>query len=207
MTLAKAKVVLVGAAHTGKTAIINRFVYGDFTPHTRPNTQPALFRKKMYHVGQALTLEIWDTAGQEQYHALSPMFYRDADAGIVVCDVTDVSSFEKCRQWVNELRQARGEQIVIAVAGNKSDLASQRKVTLEQISSFASGFASTSFETSAKTGENIELLFSGIITELARRASTAALAPPDPSRGNKRLKKQGSVRFDQPQPEKPSSCC
>jgi small GTP-binding protein len=207
MALTKAKVVLVGAAHTGKTSIANRLVYGDFSPHTVPSTQPALFRKKVYHVGQPVTLEIWDTAGQEQYHALSPMFYRDANAGIVVCDLTDVGSFDTCKHWVSELRQARGDQIVIAVAGNKSDLVSQRRITLEQIAAFAQGIATDSFETSARTGENIELLFSAVVSELARRALISASEPPDPSRGNTKLKKRGSVRFDQPPPEKPGGCC
>jgi small GTP-binding protein len=180
-TKLKAKVVLVGSAHTGKTSIINRYIYGEFTPHTMPSTQPAFFQKKIHYCGVEFTLEIWDTAGQEQYHALSPMFYRDAEAGIVVFDLTDQSSFSRCKQWVSELRQARGDAITLLVAGNKNDLVSIRTVNLESISSFASSIGAESFETSAKTGENVELLFTALVKTLTKKAQAS---PQDKTQGN-----------------------
>ncbi|OHT05392.1 small GTP-binding protein [Tritrichomonas foetus] len=194
----KAKVVLVGSAHTGKTSIVNRFVYGEFSPHTTPSTQPAFFQKKVNYNGTEFTLEIWDTAGQEQYHALSPMYYRDADAGIVVFDLTDMSSFAKSKQWVSELRQARGDSITIVVAGNKSDLQSIRTVKLESISQFAQTINAESFETSAKTGENIGLLFSSLVKQL----STKTKAPGEKIVGRKR----SSVRFEEKELTK-RPCC
>lgn len=195
----KAKVVLVGAAHTGKTSIVNRYIFGEFSPHTMPSTQPAFFQKKVWYANIEFTLEIWDTAGQEQYHALSPMFYRDADAGIVVFDLTDSNSFAKSKQWVTELRQARGDQISIVIAGNKSDLPSVRTVTLESIAQFASTIGAESFETSAKTGENIELLFNSLCKALYKKCQTGG--------GETSAKRmRSSVRFDEATPDK-KSCC
>ena len=195
----KAKVVLVGAAHTGKTSIINRLIYEEFSPHTMPSTQPAFFQKKIFCDDGEFTLEIWDTAGQEQYHALSPMFYRDADAGIVVFDLTDSSSFTKSKQWVSELRQARGDDITIAVAGNKSDLPSKRMVKLEEMSAFASSINAESFETSAKTGENVTLLFTSLVKTLANKPQTAATERQ--ARG-----RRTSVKFDEAPPRQ-GGCC
>ena len=184
----KAKVVLVGAAHSGKTSLAHRYINFDFNPHTTTTTQPAISQKKVFFNGKEFLLEIWDTAGQEQYHALSPMYYRDADIGIVVFDLTDSSSFQKSRQWVNELRQARGDSITIMLAGNKLDLASIRTVSLDSMNQFAQQIGVESFETSAKTGENIELLFSSIVKSLNNKNSGLMTL------GSK--KNRSSVKFD-----------
>jgi small GTP-binding protein len=169
--MSKAKVVLVGAAHTGKTSIANRFVYGEFSPHTIPTVQRAFFQKTISSNGVELVLEIWDTAGQEQYQALSPLFYRDADVGIVVFDLTDASSFGKCKQWVSDLREARGLDIWIVLVGNKLDLPSIRSVPTETIMQFATTINVEIVETSAKTGENIHLLFNTLAKLVLRRNS------------------------------------
>jgi GTPase SAR1 family protein len=127
------------------------------------------------------------------------MFYRDADAGIVVFDLSDQASFTKGKQWVAELRQARGDGIVLAIAGNKSDLPSQRAVTLEAIAQFADSVGGQSFETSAKTGENVELLFQSLVNALRKRppqvTGTAAATPRRPG-----------VKFDEAPPRE-ESCC
>ena len=70
-----------------------------------------------------------NSAGQERYHSLAPMYYRGAQAAIVVFDITSAESFEKAKSWVSELQRQGSPNIVIALAGNKSDLASKRTVT------------------------------------------------------------------------------
>jgi len=69
-----------------------------------------------------LRYEIWDTAGQERFHSLAPMYYRNAQAAVVVYDVTKASSLEKAKTWVKELQRQANPNIVIALAGNKIDL-------------------------------------------------------------------------------------
>jgi small GTP-binding protein len=146
-------------------------------------------------MGSELTLEIWDTAGQEQYHALSPMFYRDADAGIVVFDLTDSNSFGRCKQWVHELREARGAAISIVIAGNKSDIPSIRTVSAEAITQFAMTINAEPIETSAKTGENIDLLFTSLAKTLLKRIAPKTEKVAWGERGP-----------DQPEPEQ-TGCC
>ncbi len=73
--------------------------------------------------------EIWDTAGQERYHSLAPMYYRGAAAAIVVFDITNKDSFSRAKSWVKELQRQGNANIVIALAGNKADLAAKRKVS------------------------------------------------------------------------------
>lgn len=194
----KVKIVLVGSAHTGKTSIINRYIYGGFTPHTMPSTQPAFFQKKVNNGTIETQLEIWDTAGQEQYHALSPMFYRDADGGIVVFDLTDSSSFAKSKQWINEIRAARGDACTIVLVGNKSDLGSIRTVSLETMQNFAKSIGVEVFETSAKTGENIELLFTSLVAQMNKAIKQNSAFD------NHRMR--SSVKFSEPQVEE-KPCC
>lgn len=186
--MSKAKVVLVGAANSGKTSIVGRYVSGEFLSTTMPTTQPAFSQKRVNYYGKEVSLEIWDTAGQEQYHALSPLYYRDADIGIIVFDLTDQSSFIKSKQWVNELRQARGDGISMFLVGNKSDLLSIRTVSLETSHQFASSIGAEVFETSAKTGENIEMLFSSIVKSIASKDSSVMSYTPRRNRS--------SVKFD-----------
>jgi GTPase SAR1 family protein len=111
-SIRRAKVVLVGATHVGKTSIVNRFIFSDFTLGTMPTTQPAFSQKLMNHKGQAIPLEIWDTAGQERYHSISPLFYRDAEAGIIVFDITDLETFKKASNWIDGLKQECGDDLM-----------------------------------------------------------------------------------------------
>jgi small GTP-binding protein len=162
------------------------------------STQPAFFQKQITYQDTSYTLEIWDTAGQEQYHALSSMFYRDADAGIVVFDVTDHASFTKCKEWISELRDARGQSIAVIVAGNKNDLTNGRHVTLEMIGSLSKQIDAEVFEISAKTGENIEFMFNSLVKAIAKRSSM----------GMNRITAQRPKKldFDEEPPRDPGCC-
>lgn len=88
--------------------------------------------------------EIWDTAGQERYHSLAPMYYRGAQAAIVVYDVTNTDTFARAKNWVKELQRQANPNIVIALAGNKADLASKRAIETD-VSLGASLTAGTGF--------------------------------------------------------------
>ena len=71
---------------------------------------------------RTIKFEIWDTAGQERFASFAPMYYRNAQAAVVVYDVTKASSLEKAKTWVKELQRQANPNIVIALAGNKIDL-------------------------------------------------------------------------------------
>jgi Ras-related protein Rab-21 len=81
-------------------------------------------------VGKAITykLSVWDTAGQEQHHALNTIYYRGAQGALIVYDITDDDSFAKMSMWVNELRQQCGEGLPIVVVGNKCDKEQERQI-------------------------------------------------------------------------------
>lgn len=169
------KVVLVGATNAGKTSIVERFVHGQIHP-CQPSTQPCFFKKKVILKNSSVNLEIWDTAGQERYHSLSPLFYREADVGIVVYDCTEQQSFDRANDWAQELRSELGNNIEIVLVGNKIDLNSEDKIKLSEAIEISKEWKAKVIETSAFTGDNIDLLFTtvaGIIEEKCIYQSTA----------------------------------
>lgn len=126
----KFKVVLLGEGRAGKTSIVMRYTRGEYVDG-RPPTDQASFVDKLVRVGESgAHLCIWDTAGQECYHALAPIYYRGASGAIIVYDITDAESFNRVRLWVKELRTSTdSKNIVIAIAGNKIDLEKSRSVS------------------------------------------------------------------------------
>lgn len=88
--------------------------------------------KKINIGGKRINLSIWDTAGQEKFHALGPIYYRGSNGAILVYDITDEDSFQKVKNWVKELRKMLGTEICLVIAGNKTDLDKDRHVTVEE---------------------------------------------------------------------------
>jgi Ras-related protein Rab-21 len=97
----KYKIVLLGEGRVGKTSIILRYVKGEYNERQISTLQASYFEKKLVLDGNPVELSIWDTAGQERFHALGPIYYRDADGALLVYDITDTESFVKVKKWVS----------------------------------------------------------------------------------------------------------
>lgn len=160
------KVVLLGDTGVGKSSIVLRFVTNSFEKYSE-STIGASFMSKLIQVGASpIKFQIWDTAGQEKYHSLAPMYYRGAAAAIVVYDITQASSFVTLKNWVKELKTLGPENIVIAVCGNKTDLEDRREVSKDEAEHFANEIDGVFFETSAKTAVNVQRMFEAISRKL-----------------------------------------
>lgn len=107
-----------------------------------------------------------DTAGQEKFHALGPIYYRDSNGAVLVYDITDEGSFLKVKNWVKELRKMLGTDVCLTIAGNKVDLDKQRNVSAAEAEEYAASVGATHFHTSAKLNRGIEDLF----LDLSKRA-------------------------------------
>ncbi|KZV63286.1 GTP-binding protein ypt5 [Peniophora sp. CONT] len=116
------KLVLLGEAAVGKSSVVLRFVSNEFQANKEPTIGAAFLTQKCRLEDRVLRYEIWDTAGQERFHSLAPMYYRNAQAAVVVYDITKAASLEKAKTWVKELQRQANPNIVIALAGNKLDL-------------------------------------------------------------------------------------
>mgnify|MGYP004701330105 CR=1 FL=1 len=164
------KVVFLGSSHAGKSSIIQRCVNGQFNPNTCSTVQAGFFEKTIIVEDKEVNLDIWDTAGQERFHSLTPMYYRDSDAAIIVFDVTDANSFAKAKQWLNELRSMQGSSSnnVQIMAGNKCDLQAIRVVPTTDAVEYCKAVGVPYFETSAKTGYNVIEVFEEVGLRLSQ---------------------------------------
>lgn len=201
--MSKYKVVLIGAAHCGKTSIVNRYINGQFVANTTTTTQAAYYEKHVQTFGIDCFLNIWDTAGQERFHALTTMFYRDSYGALVVFDLTDSNSFAVCKRCVNELRQIVGDECKAVLIGNKSDLASQRTVAFEDAKKYAESQNMEYYETSAKYGSGIEQAFVNLAKKIVEGNKKRSREASQIGRG----KRRGTAQFTEPPPIKESGCC
>ncbi|XP_022527246.1 ras-related protein Rab-21 isoform X2 [Astyanax mexicanus] len=133
------KVVLLGEGCVGKTSLVLRYCENKFNDK---------------HI---TTLQ--DTAGQERFHALGPIYYRDSNGAILVYDITDEDSFQKVKNWVKELRKMLGNDICLCIVGNKIDLDKERHVSVEEAEGYAESVGAKHYHTSAKLNKGIEELF------------------------------------------------
>jgi len=200
------KVVLLGEGRVGKTCLCLRYVRGSFSD-AQESTIQATYLDKRLNVGKkSVKLMIWDTAGQERFHALGPIYYRDANGALLVYDITDRDSFTKVRHWVKELRNIVGKKIVLLIAGNKADLEKQRQVNDEEAKEYAASVGAVHMTCSAKTGKGVEELFLELTKGMLKKddAPAAAGAAPERPAG-----KPGGRTFIEisKEEEKPDSCC
>jgi small GTP-binding protein len=103
-----------------------------------------------------------------RYHSLAPMYYRGAQAAIIVYDITTYESFERAKIWVKELQRQGNPNIVMALVGNKVDLESNRKVPIEEAQTYSDENGLIFMETSAKTSTNVNELFVAIAKALPK---------------------------------------
>lgn len=102
-----AKLVILGASGVGKTCLGLRFVKDQFVTYTASTIGASFLVKELTVDKQKVSLQIWDTAGQERFRSMAPLYYRGAVAAILVCSITDESSFEKLKEWVRELQVSK----------------------------------------------------------------------------------------------------
>ncbi|XP_069955305.1 ras-related protein Rap-1b isoform X2 [Cherax quadricarinatus] len=159
------KVVIMGAAKVGKTAIINQFLYDTFTSkYTR--TVEEMHHGEYEVSGISLTLDILDTSGSYEFPAMRELSVNTADAFILVYSITDAASFEEVRHLREFILQTKKEAVPIVVVGNKADLEDQRVVPLETAETtvlvkWENGF----LESSAKDNLNVLHIFKELLNQ------------------------------------------
>jgi len=184
------KLVLLGDSAVGKSSLVLRFVRGQFFEYQESTIGAAFLTQTVALNDTTVKFEIWDTAGQERYHSLAPMYYRGAAAAIVVFDITNRDSFQRAKQWVKELQRQGNPNIVIALAGNKVDLSSKRKVEAEEAQAYADDNGIMFKETSAKTAHNVNELFVEIAKKLPKnqapnpQTNSVVIQPNQPAGGS-----------------------
>ncbi|RZC39693.1 Ras, Miro, and/or Arf domain containing protein [Asbolus verrucosus] len=156
------KVVILGSVAVGKTSIVLRYVNNSFDCPSVPTIGASFVSCTLLIEDITVKLQIWDTAGAERFKALAPMFYRNANAAIIVFDVTFKPSFESVRQWIAELKTNVKNPMKLYVVGNKVDLAERREISRHDAEQYAESIGATYHECSAKQEKGVGLVFDDI---------------------------------------------
>jgi len=197
MALRDVKVCLLGESGVGKSSIVMRFVADKFKNALESTIGASFMTKTILVDGSTFKFQIWDTAGQEKYRALAPMYYRGSAAAIIVYDVTRESSFQAVKSWVHELQRHGPAKIVIAIAGNKCDLEDLREVREKDAQEYAKDIGAIFCETSAMTAVNVAELFDAI----------ARLLPPEDLTLSNNHPNANTIHLRGNQSRKSRKCC
>jgi small GTP-binding protein len=169
------KCVIMGAAGVGKSAITLQLMQNRFIEGHDPTIEDS-YQKYINVDGKPCRLDILDTAGQEEFKTMRPQYMRQGQGYILVYSVTDRVSYEKTREFYEEVCRAKGgkESVILLLAGNKCDLKDDRKVSEEDGKTLAKEYATPLFyETSAKANINVKEIFD----QLIRRCRAVGVEP------------------------------
>ena len=152
----KLKIIILGSSEVGKTCILNRYFHNEFKENVL-STVGIDFQTKFFKFDgdQKIKVNYIDTAGQEKFRAISVNYLKGTNGVILVFDITNKETFDLLESWLKELKDTNKSNISKVLVGNKSDLAENREVTVEDANKFANNINCKYFEASAKTGENI----------------------------------------------------
>ena len=163
------KVVIIGSSGVGKTAILKRLVEDTFSTDSQ-STIGVEFDSTMIDVdGQQVKLQIWDTAGQERFRSIAKAYFRNAVGVILVFDITERKTFDDVNMWLNDVHSLCDPTAVVLLIGNKSDLSTNRVVTLEEAEQFAQSHQIDYLEISDKDSFSVREAFVKLATQIIRK--------------------------------------
>ena len=165
----KIKVILLGEARVGKTAIINQYIRCSFEEWSWATSTPKHSTKEIDIYGKPLHLEIWDTSGAESYRAVNKIYMRNIDIALLIYDITDRRSFEELNYWIHYVKERNNKEVLFGVVGNKNDLYEKRDIDEEEGMKFAKNNNILFFETSAKDYDSVENVFLRSAQEYLRK--------------------------------------
>ena len=162
------KIVVLGDGGVGKTCLTLTFVKKEFKSDYIPTMGVDIYTKD-FDLGETkITLIVWDIAGQQKFDLVRKQYYKGAQGALIVFDLTRSATFHNIENWHRDLAEGAGEKIPIILLGNKSDIEEQRQVTPEQCNLMSKKLGSDYFETSAKTGKNVDQAFFNLLKKIIK---------------------------------------
>ncbi|EGC31782.1 hypothetical protein DICPUDRAFT_82365 [Dictyostelium purpureum] len=196
------KCIVTGPPFVGKSSLLLQFCEREFSVEM-DTTIGVEFQTRSLNIGEnKIKLEIWDTAGQESFRSITNNYYRGAHIALLCYDITKRQSFQHLSGWMEEIHQMSSPNIVVALIGNKCDVADKRVVTMDEGQKFANEHNIIFFETSAKDYSSVERVFEGVAKRVIDLIKSGALTVVN--------KKPQSIQLGQEQkPNQPTKkeCC
>ena len=159
------KILTVGEFNVGKTSLILRFINDTFIETYMPTIGVDFFYKILDIENKIIAAQIWDFYSSEQFKRLPLGYYRNVLGIIIAYDITEIKSFEKLKNWINDIKMYAHKKVRLVLVGNKCDL-SNRRITEEEGKKLADELGAKFFETSAKTGYNVNEAYNFLIRDI-----------------------------------------
>ena len=163
------KYIIIGDAAVGKSNLLLRYVHGEFKSEYQVTIGVEFGAKNILIKDELYRVQIWDTAGQENFRSITRAYYKNSVCALVVYDIAKRESFNNVSSWIEDCRNQSPKTIYMILVGNKSDLEESRQVTFEEGQELADKFGINFYETSAKTGKNVEEIFENSANEIANK--------------------------------------
>jgi small GTP-binding protein len=172
------KVLLLGDTTVGKTCFLMKYTDKTFQDiHMATIGLDYRLKSMKLKSGKNIKLQIWDTAGQDRFRAITKNYYKGSHGIILIYDVTNIQTFENVKSWVNQIREEASTNVIIYIAANKIDIEDERKVTKEEGEKLAQELGFPFMETSAKSGININETFDDLVERIDKVYGNAPQKP------------------------------
>jgi small GTP-binding protein len=171
------RIIFVGDSGVGKTALIHRSKNNRFNEHTTPTIGAGITEMETQIDSRRVGFQLWDTAGQEIYCNIVPIYFKGVSGAVLVFSMTERQSFENLDKWAGQLASHADEDVGVLVCGNKIDI-QERSVGRLEAEEWANDKQFTIIFTSAKTGENIDVLIDHIARRFLGPATVEPLSEP-----------------------------
>ena len=166
------KILIIGDSTVGKTNFVYKFSEDKFNENYFASTGIELISTSIKLEGKSFKIQLWDTAGQEKYRAMTKNLFLKAQGIVVLFDISNETSFINLKSWMNDIKEECSADIPMILVGNKLDLEDKRVIDKERAMEFAKNEKLEYIETSSKTGENINKALSLIIEKIYQRADS-----------------------------------
>ena len=163
------KYIIIGDAYVGKSNLLLRYAYGQFKPDYQLTIGVEFAAKNVKIRGKTYRIQIWDTAGQESFRSITRGYYKSSVCALVVYDISKRDTFNNIGTWIEDCKNQSPKTIFFVLVGNKSDLEEQRQVNTEEGQELADKYGIPFYETSAKTGTNINEIFYNSAEEIVKK--------------------------------------
>ena len=163
------KYIIIGDPSVGKSNLLMKFAHNKFTEDYQATIGVEFGAKNISFDNQVYRIQIWDTAGQENFRSITRAYYKNSVCAMVVYDITSKNSFEHVQNWIDDIKNQSPKTVLIILVGNKIDLEENRVISYDEGNEFATKNGLIFEETSAKTGVGIEEIFLKSAKEIAKR--------------------------------------
>ena len=163
------KYIIIGDSSVGKSNLLLRYVHNRFNGDYQATIGVEFGAKNLEIDEEIYRIQIWDTAGQENFRSITRAYYKNSVCALVVYDITSPDSFNNVQSWIEDCKNQSPKSVFMVLVGNKCDLESQRKISPDQGKALADKNQMLFFETSALTGQNVNQIFQDSAQEIANR--------------------------------------